>query len=54
VTLSAGVAALVPGPGSRPADLVALADAALYRAKGEGRDRIVPADEPIRERSSPD
>ncbi|WP_370680083.1 GGDEF domain-containing protein [Comamonas sp. GB3 AK4-5] len=41
VTVSAGAASLVPPGGSAsraaPADLVALADAALYRAKAQGR-----------------
>ncbi|MCI0341181.1 MAG: sensor domain-containing diguanylate cyclase [Planctomycetales bacterium] len=40
VTASAGVAVLAPGEG--PADFVARADRALYRAKRGGRDRVVP------------
>ncbi len=41
VSISAGVAVLAPGEGSR--DLFARADAACYRAKRAGRDRVVPA-----------
>ena len=39
ITVSIGVAALGPGRGDRPA-LMAAADAALYRAKHEGRNRV--------------
>jgi len=41
VTISAGVAAAVPQPGSQPASLIAAADGCLYRAKREGRNRVV-------------
>lgn len=41
VTASLGVAAAQPGPGNRPEQLLAAADAALYQAKHEGRNRIV-------------
>lgn len=42
VTISAGVACLTPGPEQLPSELVVRADAALYRAKDEGRNRVVP------------
>src|SRR6202008_4931586 len=40
VTISIGVAEC-PANGDTPEALIASADAALYRAKGEGRDRVV-------------
>ncbi len=43
VTVSVGAATRVPAEGDEPSDLVAAADEALYRAKGEGRDRCVVA-----------
>jgi diguanylate cyclase (GGDEF)-like protein/PAS domain S-box-containing protein len=45
ITLSIGVAAL-PLHGTSPKELLAAADAALYRAKREGRDRVVMAEPP--------
>jgi len=45
ITVSIGVAAL-PQHGTSPAELIAAADAALYRAKREGRDRVVRAEMP--------
>ncbi len=38
VTLSLGIASSVPTPDATPAQLIAAADEALYRAKAEGRD----------------
>lgn len=43
VTVSIGVASVVPGPRFDPRELVEAADRALYRAKGSGRDRIYAA-----------
>jgi diguanylate cyclase (GGDEF)-like protein len=40
VTISLGVAACKPGSDSSVAELMAMADAALYRAKQEGRNRV--------------
>jgi diguanylate cyclase (GGDEF)-like protein/PAS domain S-box-containing protein len=45
ITVSVGVAAL-PLNGTSPAELLAAADAALYRAKREGRDRVIKAEPP--------
>jgi diguanylate cyclase (GGDEF)-like protein len=45
LTVSLGVASVVPRPALRPEDLVDLADRALYAAKEGGRNRVVAADE---------
>jgi diguanylate cyclase (GGDEF)-like protein len=49
VTISAGVATLVPDRNMSPKHLIEMADAALYRAKGEGRNRVVLAGELVPE-----
>ena len=46
VTVSVGVATLIPARDRAPEDLVAAADAALYCAKREGRDRVAAAEAP--------
>jgi len=43
ITISMGIACY-PAHGNTAADLIAAADAALYRAKSEGRDRVVVAE----------
>ncbi|NVK39997.1 MAG: diguanylate cyclase [Oceanospirillaceae bacterium] len=43
VTISMGVASMVPSLDARPQQLLKEADEALYRAKHEGRDRVVSA-----------
>jgi len=46
VTVSIGVATVIPGPDDDAATLVEAADAAVYRAKEMGRNRVVMADDP--------
>ena len=43
VTISVGVAALIPGRDATAADLLAEADARLYHAKRTGRNRVAPS-----------
>jgi len=43
ITLSQGVASLVPTPETKPEALIELADQALYQAKQQGRNRYVAA-----------
>jgi diguanylate cyclase (GGDEF)-like protein len=41
VTISVGVASMVPGPGQDPENLLEAADSGLYRAKRRGRNAVV-------------
>jgi diguanylate cyclase (GGDEF)-like protein len=47
VTASVGAACLIPSPMQTPRELIALADEALYRAKGGGRNRVVVSEAPL-------
>lgn len=47
VTVSLGVATAIPGAGSEPGLLLAAADAALYRAKRDGRNRMATASDAL-------
>ena len=44
LTASVGVALIIPCEDDQPVDLMKLADAALYRAKQQGRNRVEVAD----------
>ncbi len=46
VTISLGVASMIPTQGTKPGQLLEQADKALYHAKHLGRDRVVSADAP--------
>jgi diguanylate cyclase (GGDEF)-like protein/PAS domain S-box-containing protein len=46
VTVSIGVATVVPGQRTVPEDLLVAADRALYQAKHQGRDRVIQAPAP--------
>ena len=50
ITLSFGVATLVPSKGESPSDLIELADKLLYTAKQNGRDQIRSWQKPARGR----
>ena len=50
ITVSVGVASVVPGPKFDPTELVDEADRALYRAKGSGRNRIMLSDKSAKRR----
>ena len=52
VTMSIGVASIVPTPGDGPEELIARADKALYAAKRGGRNRISQGDEATIESTS--
>jgi len=41
VTISIGVASIIPDQNEQPSTLLHHADACLYRAKHEGRNRVV-------------
>ncbi|HEY5611616.1 MAG TPA: diguanylate cyclase, partial [Thermoanaerobaculia bacterium] len=53
VTISLGIAAVVPGDNHSAEDLVAAADAALYQVKEQGRNRSVTAEKVDGHRAAP-
>jgi diguanylate cyclase (GGDEF)-like protein len=46
LSISVGVAMMLPGAGNSIADLLRAADEALYQAKEQGRNRVVVAPHP--------
>jgi two-component system chemotaxis family response regulator WspR len=48
ISVSIGVATMLPEEGGSPDDLVKAADLALFRAKAEGRDRVVLHEAPVK------
>ena len=44
VSISCGLASIIPDENSSPTQLIAKADQALYQAKQQGRDRVVISD----------
>jgi diguanylate cyclase (GGDEF)-like protein len=53
ITLSAGCATVTPQLGADPSSLIELADQALYKAKGSGRDGVCAASPGVRHKTIP-
>ena len=53
VTMSIGIAEY-PSHGDTPEELIASADAAMYRAKSQGRDRVIAASGGIPQEPAPE